>query len=136
MRNPKKGCVEIHWGHGCNRSDPSYQPQLEIMLIKSEWWGSINAGFAMGLKKRSAGEESKCEVKALCLPPIQAHLRHKPLDTAKVEHLLDQAPLRHNLTEKRSRYIEGLVESIQLQPRMNRALYADPGRYHLEIKRA
>ena len=136
MHKAKKGCVEIHWGYGCNRSDPSYQPQIEITLVKSEWWGSLITGFALSFKKSSTGGKSKCEVKAMRLRPIQDHLRGKSVDTAEVEQLLDQAPLRRSLTEKRCSYVEGLVESIQLQPRISKAYYADPGRYHLEIKRA
>ena len=134
MHEAKKGCVEIHWCYSSNRSDPSDQAQMQITLVKSEWWRSLNTGFALRLKKSSF--RSKCVVKAVRLPPIQDHLRHRPLDTAEIEILLDQAPLGCNLTEKRCSYIEGLVESIQLQPRKNKATYANPGRYHLEIKRA
>ena len=136
MHKAKRGCVEIHWCYGCNRSDPSYQPQMEITLVKSEWWRSLSTGFALHLKKSNSGGESRCEVRVVRLPPIQDHLRGRPLDTAEIETLLDQAPLRRNLTEKRCSYVEGFVESIQLQPRKNKTSYASPGRYHLDIKRA
>lgn len=137
MRKTKKGCVQIHWGYGSGRSNTWYQPSMEIMLVKTDWWGSLNTGLALSLsKKSSVGGRNICKVKAVRLPTIKNNPTDGPLDTAEVARLFDEAPSQGNLTEKRCSYIEGLVESIQLQPRKNKAIYADRGRYHLEIKRA
>ena len=136
MKKVKKGCVEIHWKHGRADGEPLHQHPIEITLVKADTWECLGSGFALSLRKKSSGDKRKCKARAVRLPPVRHHVRDPIIDWRKVNSLLNKSPLHRNITEKRYSYVEGLVESIQLQPRRRNAFCVDRGRYQLKIRRA
>lgn len=135
MSKRKKGRVEIHWSGSRVHSGQQHGPDTQITLIKLNERGSSIPGFVFRLTKGDAGSSESYVAAGVELPPAKDSLtsRSPPED---VELLLERSSIQGRISEKRYRYIEGLVESIKLQSTKRKPSDADSSVYKLRIKRA
>ena len=136
MNKEKQGRVEIRWKRNRIRPDPRHPSTTDITLIKSERGRSPISGFVLRLTKAGMEMNGGYRAAGVKFKHGNSGLDPEFTDLTDLDAVLEELPMQGNITDKRMRYIEGLIQSIQLQSPSQDNLDLDSSVYRLHIKRA